>query len=567
MTVSSSTKCPLTAVDVFPPGTGPVPGSVHEGYVNARLEEVGRWGDLPFASHVRRHAQEQPDKIAYTDGTLAMTWAELDSAVDLYASLLVDLGLEVGDRVGVVYPDGPVVHALYLATERAGLVSVGIGPRAGFKEVEHLLKLTGATAFVTGFQHLDENAAVFFDRLKPSCGELRHHIVIDPSTARLAAIDGVEVPEERVRNLIPVDPARALSIGEIFLINSTSGTTGMPKCVVHNQNRWIYYFHEVLKTAPLTGDDVFLGLVPAPYGFGIWTAHAIPILLGATTVVQPKYSTDEAVRLIEEYGATVMAAVTTQFIKMLHSEAMENTDTSSLKVMYTGGEAIPYQRAVEFEERTGAAILNFYGSNETGMLSYTKVSDPEDLRRRTGGQIVPALDVHLFGPMGEPVEGQAGRSACAGPATSLGYWADDEANEELFTSDGYMLTGDLCTIDDEGYLRVVGRTSSFIIRGGKNISEAAVEEAVASHPSVAIAAAVGVPDPIYGERVRAVVELHSGHDLTLEELKKFLGDREVSKELWPEQLEIVEKIPLSSGGKVAKGDLRRRLKEESGEER
>src|SRR5699024_1179117 len=156
--------------------------------------------------------------IAYTDGTLAMTWAELDSAVDLYASLLVDLGLEVGDRVGVVYPDGPVVHALYLATERAGLVSVGIGPRAGFQEVERLLQLTGATAFVTGFQHLDENAAVFFDRLKPSCGELRHHIVIDPSTARLAAIDGVEVPEERVRNLIPVDPARALSIGEIFLI-------------------------------------------------------------------------------------------------------------------------------------------------------------------------------------------------------------------------------------------------------------------------------------------------------------------------------------------------------------
>src|SRR5699024_10505785 len=101
-----------------------------------------------------------------------------------------------------------------------------------------------------------------------------------------------------------------------------------------------------------------------------------------------------------EYGATVMAAVTTQFIKMLHSEAMEETDASSLKVMYTGGEAIPYQRAVEFEERTGAAILNFYGSNETGMLSYTTVSDPEELRRRTGGKIVPALDVRLFGPAG-----------------------------------------------------------------------------------------------------------------------------------------------------------------------
>lgn len=566
MTVSSSTERPLTAADVFPPGTGPVPGSVHEAYVNARLAEVGRWGETPFATHVRRHASERPDRIAYTDGTLAMTWADLDATVDLYASLLVEIGLEPGDRVGVVYPDGPVVHALYLATERAGLVSVGIGPRAGFQEVEHLLELTGAAAFITAFQHAGEEAGAFFERLESSCDHLRHHIVIDPTTARVAQIDGVELSEERVRNLAPVDPDRALSIGEIFLINSTSGTTGMPKCVVHNQNRWIYYFHEVLKTAPLDGDDVFLGLVPAPYGFGIWTAHAIPILLGATTVVQPKYSTDEAVRLIEEHGATVMAAVTTQFIKMLHSEAMEETDTSSLKVMYTGGEAIPYQRAVEFEERTGAAILNFYGSNETGMLSYTKVSDPEELRRRTGGKIVPELDVRLFGPAGDPVEGQEGRSACAGPATSLGYWADAEANAELFTPDGHMLTGDLCTVDDEGYLRVVGRTSSFIIRGGKNISEAAVEEAVAAHPSVAIAAAVGVPDPIYGERVRTIVELHDGHHLTLEGLKEFLAAGEVSKELWPEQLEIIEKIPLSSGGKVAKGDLRRRLKEEFGDE-
>lgn len=557
----------LTADDVFPRGAGPVPGSVHERYVNDRLREVGQWGEESFASCVRRHARERPDRVAYTDGSLTMTWAELDATVDQYAALFVDLGLAEGERVAVVYPDGPVVHALYLATERAGLISVGIGPRAGFQEVEHLLGLTGASVLVTAQHHAGKETGDLAQRLSASCESLRHHIVIDPLTAGVDHIDGEEVAAERLANLVAVDPARSLTVGEIFLINSTSGTTGMPKCVVHNQNRWIYYHHEVLKTAPLSGDDVFLGLVPAPYGFGIWTAHAIPILLGATTVVQPKFSPETAMRLIEKHRATVMAAVTTQFIKMLNSDAAADTDTSSLKVMYTGGEAIPYQRAAEFEERTGASILNFYGSNETGMLSYTTVDDPEDQRRRTGGKIVPALNVRLLDPEGNPVTGEPGRSACAGPATSLGYYADPVANEELFTPDGYMLTGDLCTIDDDGYLRVVGRTSSFIIRGGKNISEAAVEEAVGAHPAVAIAAAVGVPDPIYGERVRAIVELHPGADLDLEELKEFLAGSEVSKELWPEQLEIVEKVPLSSGGKVAKGDLRRRLKEEFGETR
>src|SRR5699024_10169290 len=190
--------------------------------------------------------------------------------------------------------------------------------------------------------------------------------------------------------------------------------------------------------------------------------------------------------------------------------------------------------------------------------------DPQEQRRRTGGRIVPALKVRLLDPVGSPVTGEPGRSACAGPATSLGYYADPVANQELFTPDGYMLTGDLCTIDEDDYLQVVGRTSSFIIRGGKNISEAAVEEAVGAHPAVAIAAAVGVPDPIYGERVRAIVELHPGADLDLEELKEFLAGVEVSKELWPEQLEVVDKVPLSSGGKVAKGDLRRRLQKEFG---
>ena len=143
-----------------------------------------------------------------------------------------------------------------------------------------------------------------------------------------------------------------------------------------------------------------------------------------------------------------------------------------------------------------------------------------------------------------------------GPAVCLGYWGDEEANTKLYTADGWMLMGDIVEIDAEGELKVVGRTSDFIIRGGKNISAPAVEEEVGTHPAVAMVAAVPVPDPVFGERVAAYVELKPGASLTLEGLVEHLRARGVSKEWFPERLAVLDQLPRSSGGKVAKGDLR-----------
>jgi acyl-CoA synthetase len=152
--------------------------------------------------------------------------------------------------------------------------------------------------------------------------------------------------------------------------------------------------------------------------------------------------------------------------------------------------------------------------------------------------------------------GGPGVPAGKGPTLCLGYWDDHAANERLFTADGWMRMGDLATIDADGYLTVVGRTSDVIIRGGKNISAAHVEDEVASHPAVALCAAVAVPDATFGERVCVFVELRPGHDdLTLETLNAHLAARGTGKELWPERVEVLTELPRSSGGKVAKGDL------------
>jgi acyl-CoA synthetase len=232
-----------------------------------------------------------------------------------------------------------------------------------------------------------------------------------------------------------------------------------------------------------------------------------------------------------------------------------------LRILYTGGEMVPYERAREFEERTGAHVLQFYGSNETGALSCTTPDDPPEKRLRTAGKIIPEMHVRLLDV--EP-DGR-GVPAGKGPALCLGYWDDDDANAELFTPDGWMRMGDLATIDDEGYLTVAGRTSDFIIRGGKNISAPAVEAELATHPDVAMVAAVAFPDPVFGERVCAYVEPRAGAEITLEDLVAHLTARGVSREWYPERLIVVDELPRSSGGKVAKGDLKEDAKRRAAE--
>ena len=177
-----------------------------------------------------------------------------------------------------------------------------------------------------------------------------------------------------------------------------------------------------------------------------------------------------------------------------------------MRVVFTGGEALPYRPAAEFEELTGAKILQFYGSNETGLLSATTLDDPQQRRLRTGGRIVPEMSVRLFDGDRDVTETGRGQPACRGPATSLGYLGGTD-HDKLFTRDGWMRMGDICEIDADGYLSVTGRTSDFILRGGKNISAAQVEDAVTTHPAIAVAAAVAMPDPVFGEKVCLYAEL------------------------------------------------------------
>jgi acyl-CoA synthetase len=335
---------------------------------------------------------------------------------------------------------------------------------------------------------------------------------------------------------------------------------------MHHQNRWMYFHQLAVRNGALTAVDVFYSAVPAPFGFGLWTAHFTPTLLGVPTVVTERFDAARALELIERDRVTVLCCVSTQFLMMLNEPTLAERDLSSLRVMFTGGEAVPYERARAFEERTGCVVLQFFGSNETGVLSGTTLVDPPERRLRTAGRIVPEMQVRLFDGDEDVTSRGWGQPACRGPATCLGYLGDRDANSQLFTPDGWMRIGDICSIDAQGWLTVTGRTADIIIRGGKNISAAQVEDQVATHPAVALASVVAWPDPVFGERACACVELRPGASLDLDGLREHLVARGASPELLPERLVVVDPLPRSSGGKVAKGELREDVHRRAAEE-
>ena len=515
----------------------------------ARFHAAGWWSDSTLSDAVRRHAEQSPERLAYLDYSanhpgLAMTWREFDAAADALAAQLIGCGVGPGDRVAVWHRDSAAIHVLFVALERCGAVVVGIGARAGTREVAAILRSARPTTLVSDDHRRSDAAQAVADL----AGDLAVRTLVlgrdaDPLRLDSDAEPGAPGPQTR------------LGPDDVFLINSTSGTTGLPKCVVHTQNRWHYFHLKAVANGLLAPDDVFLPVLPTPFGFGLWTSHTTPIHLGAATVLTERFSAAATCEAIAAHRVSVLCCVSTQLTMLMASSASRDHDLSSLRVVFTGGEALPYRPAAAFEELTGARILQFYGSNETGILSATTLGDSRERRLRTAGRVVPEMKVRLFdGDLDVTATGR-GQPACRGPATSLGYLGGTD-HDALFTPDGWMRMGDICELDSDGYLTVTGRTSDFILRGGKNISASQVEDAVMTHSAIAVAAAVAMPDPVFGEKVCLYAELLDGASIDLPGLVEHLLATGFSKELLPERLIVLDELPRSSGGKIAKGRLR-----------
>lgn len=524
----------------------------------ATIEEftrTGDWGDRTIADYVGEHARLMPDGLAFVAPDSRLTWREYDELSTRLAGAWVRLGMGPGVKLGVLMTGGAAVHLAYLASQKAGVVVVGLGPRAGAAEVRHLLSVAGCTRLVTRQKHRGATASSVVEDLG-----LEQHVTLDLAEGEVwltAGGDPVVLPS--VVEATEVVRGRAHGADDLFFLNSTSGTTGRPKCVMQTMNIRKYFGPLAHQAGGLGEREVVCSVLPAPFGFGQWSAHVVPTMYGYTTVLPDEFDPTETLRMIQEHRVTVLAAVTSQFVMMLGSPEFSVTDFSSLRVLFTGGERVPQDRAAEFERETGCRVLQFYGSNEAGPISVTAVDDTLEKRLTTGGRVVPGTRLLLVDEQGLEVteQGASGRCAVQGPGCSPGYYNDRAASAGLRTADGWMLTGDLVCLDPEGYLSIAGRATDFIIRGGHNISTQAVEEAVAGCPRVHQVAVVARPDDVMGERVCAYVVTTGDAQLDWEELRGHLAASGTSKNVWPEWLATLPQLPLSTGGKVDRSWLRR----------
>ncbi|MFE2773296.1 class I adenylate-forming enzyme family protein [Microbacterium resistens] len=522
----------------------------------AEFTRRGWWGDRSVADHVAAQAARVPDRIAYLVGDVALTWAEYDAQVDDLARVLTAL-LPRGARFGMLLPDGTEFHVALCAAERSGTVAVGMGARSGRSEIHHLMTASGARVLVMRPSHRGRSAQEHLEDLRADGAAVDLLVEVDaagPVRVVRVEADGYR-EEEPIRADLAETRARAVGPNDLSMLNSTSGTTGRPKLVTQFANRWLHFSELAFAAADFTEDDVMLGAVPGPFGFGLWTAHYAPAMLGMTTVLMERFDADEMIRLLDRHRVTILACVATQFKMMLDAPALDRVGPLALRAMFTGGEAVSAERAAQFEDRVGAAVLQFYGSNESGAISATTLRDSQERRLRTAGRVFPHVDMRLYDDAGRDITdtGGPGRPGVTGPTICLGYYGDPAADAELF-HDGHLMMPDLVEVDEEGYLRVVGRTTDLIIRGGKNISAIEVEEVVEAHPSVVMASAVPVPDPLFGERIGVAVTLRA--PLTLAGLVDALTARGVSKHLFPERLVVLDELPRAAGGKVAKGRVR-----------
>jgi acyl-CoA synthetase (AMP-forming)/AMP-acid ligase II len=492
-----------------------------------------------------------------------LNYGELRGRIDGVAHTLSEMGIGKGDKIFCLLPPGPEFISLFFAAAWLGGVFVPLNPQIrprGFRNV------------------LDEVEPALVASLHPLDGELRGQMKgIRHLAFNEIKMDDISSPQQGCPEANPQDLAVLLF---------TSGTTGKPKGTMHSHRSLIAPVAASIKLRELwikrptiltLGQSIkalaryktrLLRAVGQPQTFlstGGW--HSITglevmlqaLLMGDRLVVMPRFHPREALRLVEQERVTVLVAVPMVFQVMLGVEGFEDFDTSSLLICGSGAAPCPPALAEEIQERFGCAIHIGFGATETGGgISATSIADSNDRQANTVGQPMPGMEIRIVDEHRRPLPpGQVGELACRSDSVMLGYFGAPEETAEVLDEEGWYYTGDLASIDEKGYVRIVGRLKDVIIRGGQNIYPAEIESLLASHPKIQQAAVYGVPAPVGGEKIWADVILEPGVKMTPGEVLAFCR-AELEAYKIPSHVEILEDFPRSETGKPQKYILRER---------
>jgi long-chain acyl-CoA synthetase len=474
-----------------------------------------------------------PDRIAVRLDERALRYRDLDDLSARVAAWLRRRGIKVGDRVGLMAPNTPEFIELYYGILRVGAIVVPMNPQFKSREVDYYLADSAAVLALAWHGVADEAA-------KGAASAGTDLVVIGPSdlTETLERSD----PDPAVADRAPSDTA---------VILYTSGTTGQPKGAELTHANLLTNV-EVTRTTLLNlgPGDVVLGALPLFHSFGQTVGMGCSTASGACLSLLPRFNPVRALEIIKRDKVTVFMGVPTMYAAILHSGGGDGGDAVSLRLCVSGGAAMPAEVMRAFEKQFGCMILEGYGLSETSPVASFNHPDRE---RKPGtiGQAIAGVQMRVQNDDGAPLPpGEIGEIAIRGDNVMKGYWRRPQETAEAMAG-GWLRTGDLGRVDPEGYFTIVDRKKDMIIRGGLNVYPREVEEVLYEHPAVAEAAVIGVPDPLLGEEVAAVVKLKQGASADSGELREHVK-RQLAAYKYPRHVWIADELPHGGSGKILK---------------
>ncbi len=485
------------------------------------------------------------------------SWRQLAETVDLHARAFLALGMQAGDRLGIWAPNCAEWCISQIASAKLGVILVNINPAYRSSELDYVLKQAGCQWLVCAGSFKSSDYHVMLQELNP---DLRALISLDPSPppgfipwSQLAAL-GAGVPPQQLHSR-----QASLHFDQAVNIQYTSGTTGFPKGATLSHHNILNNGYKVGESLGLTAQDRLVIAVPLYHCFGMVMGNLACITHG-TTMIYPNDGFDPLLTLnaVAEERATGLYGVPTMFIALLDHPRRGEFNLATLRTGIMAGATCPIEvmRRVISELHMGEVQIA-YGMTETSPVSLqTGANDDLERRVTTVGRTQPHLENKIIDAAGDTLaRGEIGELCTRGYSVMLGYWNNPEGTREAIDAAGWMHTGDLATMDEHGYVCIVGRNKDMIIRGGENVYPRELEEFFFTHPAVADVHIIGIPDERYGEAIVAWVKLHQGHAVNELQLQAWCKGR-IAHFKTPKHFKFVETFPMTVTGKIQKFRMR-----------
>lgn len=534
----------------------------------AAYRQQGLWGDASLADYWQQTARAMPDKIAVVDNHGASyTYSALDHAASCLANWMLAKGIESGDRIAFQLPGWCEFTVIYLACLKIGAVSVPLLPSWREAELVWVLNKCQAKMFFAPTLFKQTRPVDLILPLQNQLPQLQQIVGVDklaPATSSLSL-------SQIIADNTSLTTAITTHGDELAAVLFTSGTEGLPKGVMLTHNNILASERAYCARLNLTWQDVFM--MPAPLGHATGFLHGVtaPFLIGARSVLLDIFTPDACLALLEQQRCTCMLGATPFVYDLLNVLEKQPADLSALRFFLCGGTTIPKKVARECQQR-GIKLLSVYGSTESSPHAVVNLDDPLSRFMHTDGYAAAGVEIKVVDDARKTLPpGCEGEEASRGPNVFMGYFDEPELTARALDEEGWYYSGDLCRMDEAGYIKITGRKKDIIVRGGENISSREVEDILLQHPKIHDACVVAMSDERLGERSCAYVVLKAPHhSLSLEEVVAFFSRKRVAKYKYPEHIVVIEKLPRTTSSKIQKfllrKDIMRRLTQDVCEE-